>query len=184
MHAQPRTRAKSTNLSAATVARQQLLRPYPQFTGISVTEPDGYSWYHSLQVLGERRFQNGFTAQFNWVWSKFMEANSFRNDSDPLPEKLISDLDRTHVFHFSGINELPFGRGKPLLSGGGRLMNALVGGWQGSASWQHISGAPLGFGDALHPLGRSHCNRVKPSRAGSTPMRLTERPPTNWRRTW
>jgi hypothetical protein len=53
----------------------------------------------------------------NWVWAKFMEATGFRNDSDRLPEKLISDLDRTHTFHFSGIYELPFGKGKPLLSG-------------------------------------------------------------------
>ena len=112
-----------------TVARPQLLRPYPQFTGVAANEPVGYSWYHSLQVLTERRFQNGFTAQFNWVWSKFMEATSFLNGSDPLPEKLISDLDRTHVFHFSGIYELPFGQGRPLFfrrardcaSAGGRL---------------------------------------------------------------
>lgn len=139
----------STNLSSATVARQQLLRPYPQFTGITSIEPDGYSWYHSLQLLTERRFQNGFTAQFNWVWSKFMEANSFRNDSDAFTEKVISDLDRTHVFHFSGVYELPFGKGKPLLSGGGRIANALTGGWQAAASCQHITGAALGFANAL-----------------------------------
>src|SRR5207248_11702178 len=118
----------STNLAAATVARSQLLRPYPQFTGISITEPDGYSWYHSLQLLTERRFHNGFTAQFNWVWSKFMEATGFRNDTDPLTEKLISDLDRTHVLHFSGIYELPIGKGKPVLSGAGKVVNAFVGG--------------------------------------------------------
>src|SRR5512140_837061 len=31
----------STNLSGTTVARQQLLRPYPQFTGVSASEPVG-----------------------------------------------------------------------------------------------------------------------------------------------
>jgi hypothetical protein len=139
----------STNLSGTTVARQQLLRPYPQFTGVTASEPAGYSWYHSLQVLTERRFQHGFTAQLNWVWSKFMEATSFRNSNDPLPEKLISDLDRTHVFHFSGIYELPFGRGKPLFSGARGIVQTLVGGWQADAMWQRQTGAPLGFGNVL-----------------------------------
>ncbi len=139
----------STNLSGTTVGRQQLLRPYPQFTGLTASEPSGYSWYHSLQLLTERRFQNGFTAQFNWVWSKFMEATSFRNNDDPRPEKLISDLDRTHVVHFSGIYELPLGKGKRLFTGARGIVQALVGGWQADAMWQHQTGAPLGFGNAL-----------------------------------
>jgi hypothetical protein len=139
----------STNISGATVARQQLLLPYPEFTGITAPEPDGYSWYHSLQILTERRFANGFTGQFNWVWSKFMEATAFRNNTDPLPEKLISDLDRTHVFHFSGIYELPLGKGKPLFSGSHGIAQTLMGGWQLEAMWQHHTGAPLGFGNAL-----------------------------------
>ncbi|MCL5746627.1 MAG: TonB-dependent receptor, partial [Acidobacteria bacterium] len=49
-----------TGLSAATVNRSQLLLPYPQFTGVSVTQPVGYSWYHSLQATLERRFSKGF----------------------------------------------------------------------------------------------------------------------------
>lgn len=139
----------STNLSGTTVARQQLLRAYPQFTGVTAPEPDGYSWYHSFQFLSERRFRNGLTAQFNWVWSKFMEATSYRNDTDAMPEKLISDLDRTHVLHFSGIYELPIGRGKALLSGAPGFLQTLLGGWQGQAMWQHQTGAALGFGNAL-----------------------------------
>ncbi|MFB3826092.1 MAG: TonB-dependent receptor domain-containing protein [Bryobacteraceae bacterium] len=139
----------STNLAGATVARQQLLRPYPHFTGVSAPEPVGYSWYHSFQLQTERRFQGGFTAQFNWTWSKFMEATSFRNDSDPMPEKLISDLDRTHVFHFSGIFELPVGRGKPLLSNARGIVQALAGGWQGDAMWQRQTGPAIGFSNPL-----------------------------------
>jgi hypothetical protein len=138
-----------TNLSGNLVARSQLLRPYPQFTGITASEPDGFSWYHSLQLLAERRFSNGFTAQFNWVWSKFMEATSFRNDTDAIPSPVISDLDRTHVLHATGIYELPFGKGKPLFSGAKGVTRALVDGWQLQSTWQRNSGAPLGFGNAL-----------------------------------
>jgi hypothetical protein len=138
-----------TSLSGTTVQRQQLLRPYPQFTGVTINEPDGYSWYHAMQMLVEKRMSHGFTAQFNWTWSKFMEATAFRTESDALPEKVISDLDHTHVLHFSGIYELPFGRGKPLLSNAHGVVRMLVDGWQTQATWQYNTGAPLGFGDAL-----------------------------------
>lgn len=138
-----------TNLSGTTVARQQLLLPYPEFTGVSSAVPQGYSWYHSLQVMSEHRFHDGFTAQFNWVWSKFMEATSFLNPSDPAPAPAISSLDRTHELHFSGLYELPFGHGKPLLSQAHGITRTLAEGWQLEAIWQHNTGAPLGFGNAL-----------------------------------
>jgi hypothetical protein len=138
-----------TNLSGTSVARSQLLRPYPEFTGITASEPDGFSWYHSLQLLAERRFSHGFTAQFNWVWSKFMEATSFRNDTDPVPAPVISDLDRRHVLHSTGIYELPFGKGKPLLPSAKGMTRVLVEGWQLQVTWQSNSGTPLGFGNAL-----------------------------------
>jgi hypothetical protein len=138
-----------TGLSSTTVARQQLLLPYPEFTGVSASEPVGYSWYHALQVLSERRFANGFTMQFNWVWSKFMESTSFLNPADPVPSPVISDLDRTHTLHLSSIYELPFGKGKPFLSSAHGVVRNLVEGWQLEATWQHNTGAPLGFGNAL-----------------------------------
>jgi hypothetical protein len=139
----------STNLASTTVAVSQLLRPYPEFTGITASDPCGYSLYDGLQVLTERRFDNGFTLQFNWTWSKFMDGTTFRNGSDPLPEKVISDLDRTHVLHASGIYELPMGRGKRFFSGAHGITRVLVDGWQLQGSMQYNTGAPLGFGDAL-----------------------------------
>ncbi|MCL4401440.1 MAG: hypothetical protein M1436_02070, partial [Acidobacteria bacterium] len=42
-----------TGLNGVNVSRSQLLRPYPQFTGVTSATNDGYSWYHSLQVRGE-----------------------------------------------------------------------------------------------------------------------------------
>jgi hypothetical protein len=138
-----------TNLAAATVARSQLLLPYPEFTGVSSTTPQGYSWYHSLQVMAQRRFRGGLTGQFNWVFSKFMEATAFQNATDPVPAKVISDLDRKHQLHLSTIYELPFGRGKRFLSQSKGFVDVLAGGWQLEAIWQHTTGAPLGFGNAL-----------------------------------
>ena len=138
-----------TNLSGTTVARSQLLIPYPRIQRRLLDPAGGYSWYHSLQVMAEHRFHDGFTAQFNWVWSKFMEATAFQNATDPVPSPLISDLDRAHELHFSGIYELPFGHGKPFLSQAHGVIRTLTDGWQLEAIWQHNTGAPLGFGNAL-----------------------------------
>jgi hypothetical protein len=51
-----------TNLASLTVARSQLLKPYPQYSGVSSAQNVGYSWYHSLQVRTEKRFSGGLNA--------------------------------------------------------------------------------------------------------------------------
>ena len=138
-----------TGLSGQQVARSQLLRPYPQFTGVTATTYDGYSWYHSLQFRGEKRFAQGFTIQGCFTWSKFMQATSYLNAADPSPVKAISDQDYPKIWAFSGIYELPVGKGKRLLGNSNGALQAIVGNWQveGFYNWQTWS--PLGFGDML-----------------------------------
>ena len=138
-----------TDLSSTLVSRQQLLWPYPQFSSISMTTNQGYSWYHSLQVRLERRMANGFTAQSSYTWSKFMEATSFLNAADPRPERVISSLDAPHNLSFSGIFELPIGRGRKLLAGSSRGIDLILGGWQLEGVFKYQSGWPLGFGNAI-----------------------------------
>jgi hypothetical protein len=132
-----------------TVARTQLLIPYPQFTGVTMDTFQGYSWYHSLQVTGERRFRHGLTATGSYTWSKTMQATSFLNGGDPLPTKQISPLDHTHYLSISTIYELPIGRGRALLGNSSKLVNALLGGWQLEGVYRYQSGQALGFGNAL-----------------------------------
>lgn len=140
---------RGTPLGNQRVSRGQLLRPFPHFTSIQVGLPLGYSYYHSLQVHAERRFSRGFTFQSSWTWSKFMEAISFLNESDPLPEKVISAQDYPHRFVLSGIYELPVGRGKALLGNAGGVANLLIGGWQVQGWYEGQSGDALGFGNAI-----------------------------------
>ncbi len=129
------------------ISRANLLRPYPQFSGVSVNEPLGYSWYHSLQVRGEKRFSKGYTFLLAYTWSKTMEATEFLNQSDPRPYESIGSLDRTHHLVVSFIWELPFGKGKRHGSGWSRPLNFLAGGWQLNGLVQRQSGPPLAFGD-------------------------------------
>ncbi len=138
-----------TNLNGSTIPRSQLLLPYPQFTGVTMLDQQGYSWYHALQARLERRFSKGITAIAGYTFSKTMEATSYLNPGDPAPYRSISAIDRPQNLSVSGIYELPFGTGKPLLANSGRVGNALIGGWQLNAIWHMNSGQPLGFGNAL-----------------------------------
>jgi hypothetical protein len=132
---------------SATIARQQLLRPYPQFGDINTTTNDGYSWYHSLQMNLNKRFSQGYTLGASYTWSKFMEAISYLNAADPRPTEVISDFDRTHRFTLNGIYELPFGRGRRFLQNVNTAASYIVSGWQLSGVYPYQSGFPIGFGN-------------------------------------
>ena len=138
-----------TSLSGSTVSRSQLLRPYPQFTGITRDTNEGYSDYHSLQTRFEKRLTAGYTVNVAWTWSKFLEATSFLNETDLDPERVISDQDRTHRVVMSGLWELPFGRGRRFAGSARGVVGKLLEGWQTQAIYQFQSGAPLGFGNSI-----------------------------------
>ena len=126
--------------------RNQLVLPFPHFTAVNATLPIGYSWYHSMQTRVEKHMSHGVTFQAGWTWSKLMEALNFRNDSDPYLEEAISEQDFTHRFTLSGIFELPMGRGRRLLGGSGRVLNAILGGWSVQGWFEGQTGDALGFG--------------------------------------
>jgi hypothetical protein len=134
---------------AANTSRAQLLRPYPQFGNIRVSEPIGYSWYHALQSRIEKRFSKGYTVQVSYTWSKAMEATEFLNEQDPTPYEVVAALDRTHRLVGSGIWELPFGRGRHWGSDWHPVTHFVAGGWQIQGVYQRQSGAPLGFGNRI-----------------------------------
>ena len=119
-----------TSLSGSTIAVSQLLVPYPQFTGVTVTNNSGYAFYNALQGSFRKRFSRGLTAIANYTWSKSMQATTYMNPTDPAPSYSISDQDRPHRLVVTGIYELPFGFQV-----------------QGIYQWQ--MGGPLGFGNDI-----------------------------------
>ncbi len=138
-----------TNLSGTTVARNQLLKPYPQFTSLNMNSNDGYSWYHSMQVRVERRFSAGLNVNLSYTWSKMMEAVGYLNSFDPMPEEVVSSQDRTHRLALIWVYELPFGKGKPLGGSAPSAVLKVIGGWQIQGIFTSQSGAALGFGNAI-----------------------------------
>jgi hypothetical protein len=140
---------EGTGLGNQRVGRSQLLRPYPHFQGISTNYSSGYSYFHSLQMGVEKRLSSGVNFQVAWTWSKFMEATSFLNATDPVPYKVISDQDNTHRFVFSGIYEFPFGKSKRWGTSARWWLDSIIGGWQLQGWFEAQSGDTLGFGNAI-----------------------------------
>ena len=138
-----------TSLSGTTVARSQLLLPFPQFTGINYNTNQGYSYYHAMQTRFEKRFSQGLQSSVSWTWSKLIQATGYLNAGDPMPEKVISDQDRPHRVVVTGIYELPFGPNKRFGAGFHGFAGKLIGGWQISGVVQHQTGQAIAFGNVL-----------------------------------
>jgi hypothetical protein len=116
---------------------QQLLKPYPQFSGLTADLPAGMSWYHAFTARFVRRFSRGLQIQANYTWSKNMVANDYLNPTDPAPEHGVAALDRPQKLTVNGMYTLP-------LRARGRL-GQFINGWQAVAIFTGQSGAPLNF---------------------------------------
>ena len=132
------------------ISRGQLLRPYPQFTGVTSNATDGTTSYNSAQVKVERRFTKGYMLLVGYTWSRFLERVSKLNPSDTAYEERPAAADAPHRLTISGIWELPFGQGRHWGSGAGRLTDTFIGGWSLQAIGQAQSGFPIDFGNLYY----------------------------------
>ncbi len=139
------TAATNSLNTSSTIAREQLLRPFPEFNQIITTTNQGYSWYHSFQLSVQKRFSHGYMVAGTYTFSKFMQASEYLNPSDPMPIESISDMDTPHRITISPIWELPFGRGKKYGSALNKVASAFASGWQLQGIYTFQSGRPINF---------------------------------------
>jgi hypothetical protein len=135
-----------TSFNGSTIARQQLLRPFPQFDNIRTRDDDGTSKYNSAQFKLEKRFTQGYTVLAAYTWSKFTEKVFKLNPTDADYEERLSEFDVPHRFVISGIWELPFGRERRWATES-VWADAIAGGWSVQAIGQMQSGRPISFHD-------------------------------------
>ena len=114
-----------STINGATVQRQQLLRPFPEFGTISVEEYAGSDRYHAATVQIEKRFRgrNSLTAQY--TRSSLRDTLNYLNPQDGELEDRVSPNDRPHRFSGSARSWLPFGRGQKWGSGWNGLVDAV-----------------------------------------------------------
>ncbi|MFO7693378.1 MAG: TonB-dependent receptor [Vicinamibacterales bacterium] len=140
-----------TSFNNATIARRQLMRPYPAYGDVNTTNNDGKTWYNSAQFSLQKRFNRGYTLGLSYTWSHWEQATEYLYAGDATPTRMVSDLDVPHRLSVSGIYEFPFGKGKRFMSDASGFVEGLVGGWQIQGVYTFQSGFPVRFGtDAFY----------------------------------
>ena len=180
-------------LAARTVARGQLLRPFPQYNGVSIAGVSNRnSIYHSMQVKVEKRFGAGGSILGAYTWAKlisdtdtltgWLEASGpagVQNNNNLRLERSLSSFDVPHRLVVSYVVDLPFGNGQRLLSGVSGAAGKLASGWGLNGVYTYQSGYPLRLGTAANLTnsfgGGSRPNLVagcKPELSGPAQERL------------
>jgi hypothetical protein len=132
-------------LTQPTVARGQLLRPYPQFTDVIPLYAAGAkSRYNALQITGRKRLSQGLMFESSYTFAKSEEIGmSHQNSYDLEASWALASYDVNHRFVVSYLYELPFGRSRRFLSGAPAVVDALLGGWQFNGITTLQAGTPL-----------------------------------------
>jgi carboxypeptidase family protein/TonB-dependent receptor-like protein len=132
-------------LTQPTVARGQLLRPYPQFTDVIPLYAAGAeSRYNALQITGRKRLSQGLTFEGSYTFAKAEEIGmSHQNSYDLEASWALASYDINHRFVISYLYELPIGRDRTFFSGASPLVNAFIGGWQFNGITTLQTGTPL-----------------------------------------
>lgn len=118
----------------------------------------GSSTYNALGLSLERRFSAGLSFQTRYTWSHSINDGSVGGGESNGPENVNclqcdkgpSVFDVRQNFVVNGVYELPFGKGKAYLNGGG-LMDRLVGGWSLSSIGLWHTGHPLTISMNINP---------------------------------
>ncbi len=153
-----------TTRNGATIQRQELLRPYPEFGDITENSLGiGKAWYNSLQIIVQKRVSRGLTFTSSYTFSRTMEQDEFLNAQDAEPLTMIADQDRPHIWQFNGVYELPLGRGKTIGRNVGSAVNRIVGGWQFNWNFNWQSGRPLGMPGGVEPIPGTSAKLANPT---------------------
>ncbi len=126
-----------------TISRNQILRPYPQFTGLTeLMLNTGRSWYNSLQTAYNMRVRNGLTLNVNYTWAKNEQRTGYLDPQNDVMQQGVTQYDRPHRFVTSMIAQLPMGKSHRFLGGTRGWTSKLVSGWESTLIFNVMSGMP------------------------------------------
>jgi trimeric autotransporter adhesin len=160
--------SSNATLGSPTITLLNLNRAFPAYSNstVALQQRFGSSNYHALQLSARRAFSKGVEVGANYTWSKNIDfSNSIQvnainaqngggNSSFTLNnfalERSVANSDIPHraVVHY--VVELPFGKGKPLLTST-PVLSQVAGGWKLAGIASFSAGLPLtitggGFG--------------------------------------
>lgn len=162
-------------LATSKIQANQLLRQFPQYTGLTEQVlPIGSNIYHSLQLRAQKRMSAGISAMAAYTLSKnignvnnlttgFLDTGSpgYQYDLDLHNERSLLPSDIPQRFAGTFVWDLPFGRGRAIGKDAHGLLGQLIGGWQINGIVTFQSGFPLTLSAAgLPPYAGSRPSRV------------------------
>jgi hypothetical protein len=186
----------SSSIGTKTVSQAQLLKPYPRFLNVATYRNNsGTTNYNAIEAKVEQRFSHGVSFLFAYTHSKLIDdassvfsstvlsspnsnsliaADTFR----PYLERDSSNGDMPNVSSFSGIYDLPAGRGHRFAST--VLGNALVGGWSLNAIFSLQSGMPVTVTQATNNNSFAGFALQRPNIVGNPNLAASQRTPARY----
>jgi hypothetical protein len=141
------TFVKYPDLSKSVNYKNDALRPYYGFGGLTAVETGGYSSYNAMLFRLSRRFSDRFAFNLNYTWSRVFnlgdnDDTGIRNPFNVRDSWAPAGYDQTNVITFDYIYQFPNVKGvldKPGL-------RALLNGWEISGITRLQSGQPFTVG--------------------------------------
>jgi len=103
---------------------------------------DASSTYNAFEVKVEKRFARGLQLISHYTYS---HADGYDGNYYAIDHKIAwgpVDFNRDHMWVFSPVYELPFGKGKQYMGDASRVMDYVVGGWELANNTSWGSGLP------------------------------------------
>jgi Carboxypeptidase regulatory-like domain len=178
-----------STLSQPTVQRNQLLRPFPQYTGVmSFRKATADSNYNAVTVRLDKRFSQGLTLLLSFTGAKLFDTSAAAvtylgptsgtraNQYNKNAEYAVSPQDVSRQLVISFTDQLPFGRNQRFLNSANGVANSFISGWQVGGIITDDTGTPVVLGSVndetgLFPLGQrptatsSNAKLAHPTRA-------------------
>jgi hypothetical protein len=127
--------------------------------------------YDSIQLKLDRRFSDGYSVLMHYTYQKQIQEDSSYFFFDSGLNRGPAGWQRNHSFVLSQVYELPIGKGKKLLGGASRPVEALLGGWQFNSNTTIQSGLP--FENCFDTGGISDTGTCRPNVNGSVKTGVT-----------
>jgi hypothetical protein len=140
---------------AGTSATLGARRPNQGFGDVEYMDSGGNSFYNSLQTRLEKRFSSGLTLLHSFTYARGLDSVGAWNDANPgaslYPQDAYNFADEKALAEnivklnsvASWVYELPFGKGKKMMTSAPPVVNALLGNWQVDGIWTWRTGLPL-----------------------------------------
>jgi hypothetical protein len=155
----PATTALGTS---TTLAYDQLLTQYPEFTGVSLSTDMGRSIYYAFYTKGTWRSRYGLTLNTTFTWSRNMTLGSPQNYDAPIvPQNWgRAGTDQPNSFSMSYQYQLPFGKGMMFMKNANKFEEWFLGGWSIQSQFLIHSGNPMSVSQTNANTGCNGCSQL------------------------